>query len=168
VLIVNGLQDSTRNGSVASAFAADQLAQDAPVDLAGMMQTLLFAALLGGAEQWAEADLTMPQLKVLLLLAQFGSVPVSWLAGRMGVSPPNITGILDRLEAHERTRRSVDARDRRVVRVDLEPSGAMLLWSLCQDGAQKLRQAVGALDPADAVALSTGISALVRSLASTA
>jgi DNA-binding MarR family transcriptional regulator len=96
----------------------------------GLIHSAFFCALVGGAEQWAELELTMPQLKLMLLLAEFDSVPVSWLAARMHVSPPNITGILDRLEQRGWVRRTTDAQDRRVVRIVLSAAGSDLLRGL--------------------------------------
>ena len=48
-----------------------------------LMESAVFRVLTAGAEYWAKVDVTMPQLKVLLLLGSSGSAPVSWLATRM-------------------------------------------------------------------------------------
>jgi len=91
--------------------------------LAPLLEVIIFRLLVAGAERWARADLTMPQLKVLLRRGERGAARVSWLAERMSVSPPNITGILDRLERRGWIARTADPRDRRVVQIVLTEAG---------------------------------------------
>src|SRR3712207_4051085 len=88
-------------------------------DLVALISQSLFLAFLRGADAWARLDVTMPQMKVLMQLGLHGSLTVSTLAAQMKVSPPNVTGILDRLEQHGWVRRTNDPNDRRVVRVVL-------------------------------------------------
>src|SRR5579883_2897913 len=133
-------------------------------DVANLLVTAAYRALVAGAEQWAAAKLTMPQLKVLLLLARSGSAPVSWLAARMSVSPPNITGILDRLEERGWVRRTSDPRDRRIVRIVLSDSGQSLLHELFTAGAAQVHEAMSDM-PADSLkALTSALPALVEAL----
>ena len=120
--------------------------------------------LLGGAEFWARLNLTMPQLKVLLLLGAHDGVPVSWLASRMRVSPPNVTGILDRLETQSWVRRANDAHDRRVVRVVLTPDGHRLLQDLHEAGAQRVRVILCQMGADDRTALHQGLAALLSAV----
>ncbi len=98
---------------------------------------MLYGLLVAGAERWARVDLTMPQLKVLLILGERGSARVSWLAEQMAVSPPNITGILDRLERRGWISRSADRVDRRVVRVVLSEAGREVIKALCTASADR-------------------------------
>ena len=108
----------------------------------------------------------MPQLKVLMLLGLHGSAPVSSLATRMGVSPPNVTGILDRLEDEKLgfVRRTNDPTDRRVVRVVLTDAGKAFLTELQEAGQERLRARLVQLRPADQRALRQGVSALLDSV----
>src|SRR5579883_354408 len=129
-----------------------------------LLETAVYKALIAGAERWAAAELTMPQLKVLLLLANSGSAPVSWLAARMSVSPPNITGILDRLEERGWVRRTSDPRDRRIVRIVLSDEGQTLLRDLFTAGTAQVHEAMSEM-PADSLkALTAGLPALVQAL----
>jgi DNA-binding MarR family transcriptional regulator len=131
-------------------------------DVGELLLQAMYNALMAGAEAWARLNLTMPQLKVLMLLGLYGSAPVSWLAARMGVSPPNVTGILDRLEQHGWVQRTNDAHDRRVVRVTLGPDGERLLQELHAAGAEQLRDALGRMQADERAALRTGLHALLR------
>lgn len=130
-------------------------------DTLDLVMRAVNSTLLGGAEFWARLNLTMPQLKVLMLLGAHDGVPVSWLASRMRVSPPNVTGILDRLETQGWVRRANDAHDRRVVRVVLTPEGHRLLQDLHEAGAQRVRVILGGMGTDDRAALHQGLAALL-------
>ncbi len=134
-------------------------------DPADLIEATMFQLLTAGAEYWARVELTMPQLKVLLLLGQHGSAPVSWLAARMVVSPPNITGILDRLEQRGWVERTSDSQDRRVVRILLTDSGKQLLHDLAGAGVSHMRDSIGSLGDGTANSLRQGLSAFLETMA---
>lgn len=134
---------------------------DSVDDVAAMMSHAMYNALLGGADHWAKLNLTMPQLKVLMLLGHHGSAAVSWLASRMDVSPPNVTGILDRLEQHGWVLRTNDTRDRRVVRVVLAAAGQQLLQDLHRTGSDEVREILAQMKPDDCEALRRGLAAFL-------
>src|SRR3990172_9577640 len=62
---------------------------------------------------WLRADLTMPQLKVLLALYLDGPQTCGSLASTLGLSLPTMTGILGRLERRGYLQRSRDPNDGR-------------------------------------------------------
>ncbi len=78
------------------------------------------------------ADLSFAQYNVLRILrgAGEGGLPCGEIAARMVNRDPDITRLLDRLEARGLVRRSRDDRDRRVVVADLTPDALVLLQSL--------------------------------------
>jgi DNA-binding MarR family transcriptional regulator len=134
-------------------------------ELVGLISRSLFAAFLRGAEQWARLDVTMPQMKVLMLLGLHGSMPVSQLAQQMHVSPPNVTGILDRLEDGEKgagfVRRTNDPLDRRVVRVVLTEKGQRFLDRIQEASAARTRARLAEMSQEDQAALRQGLRALM-------
>jgi DNA-binding MarR family transcriptional regulator len=137
--------------------------RDAVDEVFDLISRTMYSSLLGSAEVWAKLDITMPQLKVLMLLGLHGSAPVSWLAARMNVSPPNVTGILDRLE-HESNgwvKRTNDAHDRRVVRVVLTEKGQRLLQDLQASGNERVRMFLEEMKPDERAALREGLAALL-------
>ncbi|WP_161880686.1 MarR family winged helix-turn-helix transcriptional regulator [Deinococcus alpinitundrae] len=73
--------------------------------------------------------LTAPQYRVLRQLQQTGGEPLSAseLADRLGVTPGNLTGILDRLEQEELLTRQRGAQDRRSLQVGITPAGEALM-----------------------------------------
>ena len=130
-------------------------------ELVKLISRSLFTAFLRGAESWARLDVTMPQMKVLMLLGLHGSLPVSSLAAQMSVSPPNVTGILDRLEQHGWVRRTQDLHDRRVVRVMLTEEGQRFLDGLQHAGESRTRARLSEMSAEDRAALRRGLRALL-------
>jgi DNA-binding MarR family transcriptional regulator len=78
------------------------------------------------------ADLSFPQYNVLRILrgAGAGGLPCGEIAARMVNRDPDITRLLDRLEARGLVRRSRDQRDRRVVVADITAEGLAALKPL--------------------------------------
>ncbi|MGI8550582.1 MAG: MarR family transcriptional regulator [Dehalococcoidia bacterium] len=133
-------------------------------EIADLISATIDSSLHEGAEFWTKLDLTMPQLKILMLLGEASGVSVSWLATRLDVSPPNITGILDRLEQHGWVQRANDARDRRVVRVVLTPRSEQLLKDLHRTGEVRLIQVLVGMNDEDQLALRQGLEGLLSSI----
>jgi DNA-binding MarR family transcriptional regulator len=136
-------------------------------ELVTLISRTWFNAFIRSAEAWARLDVTMPQLKVLMLLGLHDSAPVSVLAQQMKVSPPNVTGILDRLEQHGWVRRAHDPHDRRVVRVSLTDDGERFLNDLQRAGEERARALVDRIEPDDRVALQQGLTALLDAILAT-
>lgn len=74
------------------------------------------------AQRWG---LTLPQFDVLAELARADAKGFTFveLSRLLLVTSGNLTGIVDRLEAHQLVRRQPDASDRRVIRVSLTHRG---------------------------------------------
>jgi DNA-binding MarR family transcriptional regulator len=86
------------------------------------------------------ANLTMPQFRLLLVLALRGGAAGHDLAESMGVSLATITGIVDRLAAQDLVTRREDPRDRRVRRVELTPAGRGLVDDIAAAGTASQRR----------------------------
>ena len=71
----------------------------------------------------AEMDLTLPQYRVLAILAE-GSAAASGLADRLAVRRPSITALIDGLEARGLVDRRQEDADRRRVALRLTDAGA--------------------------------------------
>lgn len=85
-------------------------------------------------------QLTLPQLKVLLLLALSDGAAGQELSRAMGVSLATVTGIVDRLIAQDLVTRREDPRDRRVRRIELSPAGRHLVEQITSAGTEGLRR----------------------------
>jgi DNA-binding MarR family transcriptional regulator len=86
------------------------------------------------------ANLTMPQFRLLLVLALRGGAASHDLAESMGVSLATITGIVDRLAAQNLVTRREDPRDRRVRRVELTAAGRDLVDDIAAAGTASQRR----------------------------
>jgi DNA-binding MarR family transcriptional regulator len=92
--------------------------------------------------EWLHLDLTITQLKVVLLL--FHS-RMSDIASELGVSLATATGVADRLVERNLLIRNGDPDDRRVVLCQLSNDGEKLirdLWQLTQKRAGELMSAI--------------------------
>jgi DNA-binding MarR family transcriptional regulator len=96
-------------------------------------------------KEWLRLDLTMPQLKVVLLLFISGPSRMSEIASALGVSLATATGVVDRLVERDILTREGDPGDRRVVLCRLSEKGEEMmsgLWQLSQDRAGELMRSL--------------------------
>jgi long-chain acyl-CoA synthetase len=63
-----------------------------------------------------EVELSMPQYRMLIFLAEGGAAAASALAGKLGVSRPSVTALVDGLVGRGLVERQPDPADRRRVR----------------------------------------------------
>src|SRR4029079_18380759 len=125
------------------------------------MQGMMRSRATAGPEPWLDLDLTLPQLKALLLLGAMGSARPSVIAQSIGVTANGVTGLLDRLEERAFVRRQPDRADRRAVVVQLEASGQALVNDIYFAGREQLIAILERMADDDLRALRQGISALM-------
>jgi DNA-binding MarR family transcriptional regulator len=92
------------------------------------------------------SNLTMRQLKVIMLVAINGSATGQDLAHHLGVALGTVTGLVDRLVAHGLVSRHEDPHDRRVRRVELTEAGTKLIQEINDTGLQQYRRIMDHLD----------------------
>lgn len=109
---------------------------------------------------WMDLDLTMSQLKLVLLIAANGGSRVGDLAHRLGVTPPTVTTSLDRLVNHGLVRRVDDPVDRRLVIARLTTQGTELLQRLHLHSGADMHECIAALDEDSLRCLLIGMEAL--------
>jgi DNA-binding MarR family transcriptional regulator len=98
---------------------------------------------------WLDRTLSKTNLFVLMLLDGHGPVSMSRLAGLLGASLPNATGIVTRMEELGYVERIRDERDRRVVLVRSTAKGREIVQELEALRRQHLQRLVGELAPQD-------------------
>ena len=111
---------------------------------------------------WMDLELTMSQLKLLLLIAANDGSRVGDLAHRLGVTPPTVTTSLDRLVSQGLVRRVDDPVDRRLVIARLTVQGRELLQRLHLHIGIDLQECIAALDEESLRCLLIGMEALHR------
>jgi long-chain acyl-CoA synthetase len=98
----------------------------------------------------AEADLTLPQYRVLGILAE-GSAAASGLAGRLAVRPSSVTAIIDGLVARGLVDRRHEEDDRRRIALRLTEEGAHTIAAADRSVDQYLASIAASLPPEDEV-----------------
>ena len=91
--------------------------------------------------EWLSQDMTVAQLRVLLLLHTEGPSRMSAIAVAAGATLPTITGTVEILVKKGLVARRDDPEDRRLVICELSPPGAAMMdrmWTLGQRQMEKL------------------------------
>jgi DNA-binding MarR family transcriptional regulator len=94
-------------------------------------------------------DITMAQAKVLFLIRATGSIQMSDLVARLGVTVPTVTGIVDRLVERDLVVRRGTPDDRRRVVVEITPGGVELIDGMRDFSARQLQLLLDVMDEAE-------------------
>lgn len=111
---------------------------------------------------WSTVDLTMSQLKVVLLLYSQGTAHMSRLATALGVSLPTATGIVDRLVERGLVMREEYPGDRRLVVIRLSEHGEGLILRVWEDFKLNLTDLLQTAEPHDLTVLAQGLDVIRR------
>lgn len=111
---------------------------------------------------WAEMGLTTAQLRVLFLVRESPGVTAGELATKISVTPPTISGIVDRLVKMDLIRREDDDSDRRLVRNMLTDQGATACSRMEQGTEIFTRRILIEMNHKDLEALQTGLQAFIK------
>ena len=117
--------------------------------------------------EWLQLDLTMPQLKVVLLLFMSGPTRMSDIASALDVSLATATGVVDRLVEREIVLRENDPDDRRVVLCRLSDKGQKLIGGLWQLARDRARELLGEIEPTKLLLVTEVLEALLKAGEST-
>ena len=107
------------------------------------------------------ADVSIPQLRVLVMVASHGPMNVSSLAQGLGVNPSNASRTCDRMVARGLLTRRADERDRRHLVLELSPEGQNLLDRILDHRRSALRQVVRRMSASRRRRLQDGMTAFV-------
>jgi DNA-binding MarR family transcriptional regulator len=111
---------------------------------------------------WAELGLTTAQLRVMFLMRESPGVTAGELASRLSVTPPTISGIVDRLVKLGLVRREDDESDRRLVRNFLSDTGESACGRLARGLDVFTRRIIIEMNHEDLDALIAGLKAFVN------
>ncbi len=114
------------------------------------------------ASEFLEIDVTMPQAKVLYLLAAAGELRMSDLVAQLGVSLSTVSGLVDKVVDHGLAARHDDPTDRRHVVVSLTPAGRAILDQFHELNASQLRDLLRLLDDDGLSCVNAAVAALSR------
>ena len=114
------------------------------------------------AADLADLDLTASEINALANLADGRARTVSELGADVGSRPTTVTSVLDRLERRGLIRRGARPGDRRVVVVELTPSGQTVAGRVRRAVEDLERRALAGLPPATVDGLRTALRALTE------
>jgi DNA-binding MarR family transcriptional regulator len=131
-------------------------------DIMGAQQRLQHLFAYDRSDPLFASQLTMPQLKILLLLYRLGDTSGRELAGLMGVSLATMSGMVDRLVAHDLVTRAEDPHDRRVRRITLSGTGKEMIGNIITAGTEKQARLLRRLTDAELRTVAEAMTAMVR------
>ena len=116
------------------------------------------------ARAFEGTPLTPARTRLLWDLQHGGPSTQHALAERLEVSPRNITGLVDALEAGGYVTRSPHPSDRRATIVSLAASTRDLMREMQREHAELTDDLLGVVEPADRAALERGVDAIAARL----
>ena len=116
------------------------------------------------ARAFEGTGLTPARVHLLWMLQHAGPSTQQVLAQLLGVSPRNITGLVDALEGTGHVRRTPHPTDRRAVLVELTADAAKTMTQMQQEHDELNATLVAAVAPADRDAVERGITAIATHL----
>ena len=113
-------------------------------------------------DAWLALNLYIAQLKSLFFINFEGVTNFKNLAAALGVTPPNVTGIVERLVEHGLVTREYNESNRRMQMLKLTPKGLNLVTGLKERTTSHLSRLLEGLSGEDLAALVQGLTALAR------
>lgn len=113
-------------------------------------------------EHLLSLGLTMPQLKSLMFIAQNERITSKKLAETLGVTPANITGVVDRLVQQGLARRVANPEDRRVEFLEATADGRKIVANLRESTQEHMQKLLSQLNEDELTCLLTASTALLR------
>jgi len=121
------------------------------------LMTAVVARTLADVDQ----SVSVPQLRVLVMLHGEGPMNLTAIAEGLGVNPSNASRTCDQLVAAALVRRQEDARDRRAISVDLTAKGRRLVDSLMDARRAAIEDLVQHLSSTELKRLARGLAAFL-------
>ena len=106
-------------------------------------------------------SVTLPQFRLLAVLADLGTARSSRVARALGLEPSTVTRLADRMVAAGHVVRGSDPANRSVVTLALTASGQDMVARVAAWRREELTRILGQLAPADRAIASTGLRAFV-------
>ncbi len=117
-----------------------------------------------GRDVWLELNLTISQLKSLFFIANQGTTNFSRLAAALGVTPPNVTGIVDRLVDQGLVSRRENPEDRRMLMLRVTKKGETLISELRERTVSHMSEALAHLSLGELNTIAQGLRLLSKAV----
>ena len=111
---------------------------------------------------WMSLPITIAQLKSLFFISNQGGSNLGQLAAALGVTPANVTGIVDRLLEHGLVSRKENMQDRRMLLLRTTSKGEELVANLRERRRSHLSEILARLSVDELATLAQGLTSLVK------
>jgi MarR family transcriptional regulator, organic hydroperoxide resistance regulator len=95
-----------------------------------LLRELLHVLIKESIPSWIDLQLSLPQLRILFIIAHNSSASINQIADQLRVGEPTASHLVDKLYKAGFIQRSEDPRDRRRAIVQLSPNGKLLTEKL--------------------------------------
>jgi MarR family transcriptional regulator, organic hydroperoxide resistance regulator len=113
---------------------------------------------------WRELDVPLAQLKSLLIIAGKGETNFSALAQDLGVTPGDVTGIIERLVEQGLVSRKPSPEDRRIIWLQATDKGRALLANLMESQTRHMVHILEYMSLEDLKSLLMGLSGFIQAV----
>jgi|YelNatPaOPRAMG01_1025707.scaffolds.fasta_scaffold41282_1 DNA-binding MarR family transcriptional regulator len=113
-------------------------------------------------DAWMGLNLTVPQLKSLFFIANHQDTSPGKLAVALGVTPANVTGIIDRLVEQGLVFRKENPNDRRALALRVTEKGEALLANLRERRTNRMLEILSRMSAEELSCLARGLASLVE------
>ena len=113
---------------------------------------------------WMELNLTIAQLKSLIFIYFKETTNFINLANALGVTPPNVTGIVNRLVEQKLVTREENPEDRRTYILRATEKGKTIVAGIHETGINRMAGILDRLTTEELSGLTVGLAALVRTV----
>ena len=117
-------------------------------------------------DAWLRLHLGIGQLKALFFISNRGSTTAGKLAATLGITPANVTGIIDRLLEKNLIMRTRDLTNRRVFLLRSTPQGDELVDELRQKRKERITELFNRLTSEDAEIVKQSLQIMVKAIES--
>jgi len=115
-------------------------------------------------QNWMEMDLTTLQFKCLFFIVQTGIATSSKLSQALGVTPADVTGVIDRLIIQGSVQRQENPDDRRIIFLQATEKGKKIIETLCRNTGEHFSRMLEGLSEEELDHIYLGFSAIVRTI----
>jgi DNA-binding MarR family transcriptional regulator len=114
-----------------------------------------------------DGEVTLPQFRLLLTVADLGRASSSQVARALGLGPSSVTRLADRLHASGHLVRGTDAAHRGVVTLELSERGRQVVTQVLAWRQHELERLLGLLPPEQRAATAAGLRAFHQAVGDT-
>jgi MarR family transcriptional regulator, organic hydroperoxide resistance regulator len=115
-------------------------------------------------KHWMASDLTAKQFKLLFYIVQNGTATSKKLSGILGVTPSDVTGVIDRLIVQGLVKRQENPEDRRFSLLKATEKGRMTIEELSHNAVERIITLLEGMSEEELEHLYLGLSAVIRAM----